>query len=212
MAEKKTFSDFQANLKPPVKNIKVDFTTKDGRRIKYNYASLADLIESVKKPLGDAGMSFTQTMGLHNPINTTSSIFGLTTTLYRDSVIITSSFVPLPDPISMKPQDFASFLTYFRRYSLSCILGIESEDDDDGQVAQAQKEPDKRLAPTFSDDEPLPNFAMTGLIDQIKQMASKKKITAAALKEAGLRLTRKNSSTEMNDDELNTVLNWVKTK
>ncbi len=35
-----------------------------------------------------------------------------------------------------KPQEFGSALTYARRYSLSDIVGIASEEDDDGGVNQ----------------------------------------------------------------------------
>lgn len=122
----------QGAIKAPTKDKKVDFSA-NGRRIQYSYAGLADIIDAIKKPFADNGISFTQVMGF-----TEAGTFCLTTKLYDTTgKVFDSSTVPLPNPVQMKPQDFASYLTYFKRYSLASLVGIESEEDDDAISAQA---------------------------------------------------------------------------
>jgi hypothetical protein len=43
--------------------------------------------------------------------------------------------VPLPD--CADAQKYGSAITYFRRYSIIALLALESEEDDDGQLASA---------------------------------------------------------------------------
>ena len=56
------------------------------------------------------------------------------------------------DPIKMKPvkndpQSIGSAITYAKRYALSAIFGITSDQDDDGNEAtQAKKQPAKQQA------------------------------------------------------------------
>jgi hypothetical protein len=40
-------------------------------------------------------------------------------------------------PHGVKPQEFASAATYYKRIALCALVGIASEDDDDGEVAQS---------------------------------------------------------------------------
>lgn len=49
-------------------------------------------------------------------------------------------------PKSLLPQDVGSAATYLKRYSLSAMLGIVADDDDDANHAQG-KEPVKTIAP-----------------------------------------------------------------
>ena len=52
-----------------------------------------------------------------------------------------------------KPQQMGSAMTYARRYSLAAICGIASEEDDDGNVAQASQ-PANPLTPVNSNGTP----------------------------------------------------------
>src|SRR5690606_11182541 len=103
-------------------NRKVDFTDKNGRRIKYSYADLADVIECVAKPLSDNGLAVSQQLKI------VDGSFGLMTVLMHSSGESIDSWYPLPDPKTLNAQAFGSALTYARRYSLSSIVGISSEE------------------------------------------------------------------------------------
>lgn len=121
-------SKAQKDFKVPKKTQKVDFTDKNGRRVKYNYADLADCIEAVREPLAANGLAITHKLGYQG------QIFGMITTLMHSSGESIDSFYPLPDPyhVSIKPQEFGGALTYGRRYTLTALTGIASEEDIDG--------------------------------------------------------------------------------
>lgn len=127
----------QSKIIPPKKNMKVDFLDKNGRRVKYNYADLAGCIASVKEPLAENGLAVSHIMSRD------ARGFGLTTILFHVSGQSIDSWYPLPDPEKdeIKPQEFGGCLTYARRYSLSSIIGIASEEDVDGDVDGADRKP-----------------------------------------------------------------------
>lgn len=125
----------QGEFKVPVKNKTVDYTDKNGRRVFYKYADLADIIECIKDPMAKNGLSVIHLMEFQK------GIFGIKTKLCHSSGESMSSFHPLPTVGSIRPQEFGSAITYARRYSLSCIVGIASDEDDDGRLANdAQSE------------------------------------------------------------------------
>lgn len=95
------------------------------------YSSLAAVIEAVRKPLTDNGISFTQTtnVGEHG--------FFLETTLLHSSGQWIRSEYPLPQ--NATAQQTGSALTYARRYCLSAITGTAGDEDDDAEQAEKSK-------------------------------------------------------------------------
>jgi ERF superfamily len=100
--------------------------TKDANNpfYKSQYATLDNTLETVKKPLGNAGLSFAQFPDEN----------GLTTILMHESGewIESTYSVPLA---KQDPQGAGSAITYMRRYALGAILGLATEIDDDGNTA-----------------------------------------------------------------------------
>lgn len=125
----------QGVIDPPHKNRTVDFVDNKNRRIKYNYADLADVIESIRKPLAENELAITHRLELRE------SGYGMVTDLIHSSGESVSTWYPLPNPhdADIRPQEFGSALTYARRYSITALVGIASEEDDDGQAAPAAK-------------------------------------------------------------------------
>lgn len=103
---------------------------KDGRAgYSYSYADLSAVIEAIKKPLAEAGISYTQAL-----LPNGTGIL-LKTKLMHSSGQWLASYYPLPT--GQSPQVFGSFLTYARRYSLVALLGVAAaSDDDDGAKAE----------------------------------------------------------------------------
>jgi len=136
-------SKAQSKIEAPPKNKKVDFLDKNNRRVKYNYADLADCISAVREPLSANGLAVSHSIGFFD------GVFGLKTILLHELGGCLESFYPLPDPKkdSIKPQEFGSALTYARRYSLCSLVGIASDDDDDGGTAPETKPPAKKSEP-----------------------------------------------------------------
>ena len=95
---------------------------------KSKYATLDTIWETIRKPLSENGLSIAQTMNLIE----SNSV--LETTLYHTSGEWISG-TQLVNPVKNDPQGLGSAITYARRYSLSAILGLVSDDDDDANVA-----------------------------------------------------------------------------
>jgi hypothetical protein len=92
---------------------------------KYAYTPLDKIVEAVRKPLSDNGLAFVQVTRFEH------GKLWLATVLLHDSGQTIESVYPLPDKTG-DPQAFGSALTYAKRYSLSALLGLVTEDDDDG--------------------------------------------------------------------------------
>lgn len=99
---------------------------------KNKYADLAAVWEAIREPLSKNGLSVTQTI---EPINGIGLY--LRTMLRHASGQWVSSLYPLPQ--AAKAQEFGSALTYGRRYSLSSLVGIAADEDDDANAAQNAK-------------------------------------------------------------------------
>lgn len=111
-------------------------TPKFDGRVKYEgrdfgYASLSAIIDTVRKPLTDVGLWFTQTT------ETNESGIVLSTTLLHTSGQWILSESPI---VSLRPgaQAYGSALTYGKRYALCAILGISAEEDDDGNAGDGK--------------------------------------------------------------------------
>jgi hypothetical protein len=127
----------QAAMKPASMN-------KINPHFKSKYADLASIIESLRKPLTDNGLAFTQTLG-----RDILPEFSLVTTLLHTSGQWLRSEYPLP--VNATPQQMGSALTYARRYSLSAITGTAADEDDDGDKAEVQAKKKPEPEPTYSD-------------------------------------------------------------
>lgn len=102
---------------------------------KSKYATLENVLETIKEPLFNNNFSFAQF-----PSQT-----GLVTILMHTS----GEWIQEEAPLFMKdqsPQGQGSALSYMRRYALSGILGLATEDDD----AEATKPPKTTLKPSIN--------------------------------------------------------------
>lgn len=120
----------QGAFETPRKTRKVDFTDKNGRRVHYTYADLADVIACVRKPLSENRLAVVHRFD-------DDGGFGMETMLMHESGESLCTWYPLPAPHQVQPKEFGSAITYARRYALSALLGIASEEDDDGDDAPA---------------------------------------------------------------------------
>lgn len=106
---------------------------------KSKYTPLHDIINHVRPILAKHGLSVFQ-----NPAGDGDRVVITTLLMHTSGEWIET------DPLVMKaekitPQGAGAVITYGRRYSLSAVLGIASEDDDDGNSAEGKapaKQPD----------------------------------------------------------------------
>ncbi len=94
---------------------------------KSKYATLDTIWETIRRLLSENGLSVTQTMGMleGNPPMTL-----LETTLCHTSGEWISG-TQIVNPVKNDPQSLGSAISYARRYSLSAILGLVADEDDD---------------------------------------------------------------------------------
>lgn len=100
---------------------------KDNPFFKSKYADLSSVVQAVKEPFANNGLSYVQF-----PIHDGDRV-GVETILMHDSgEFLTGSFTV--KATKQDAQGAGSVLTYCRRYSLQALAGIPS-DDDDGNAA-----------------------------------------------------------------------------
>ena len=127
--QSETTADLSASLAKAQAQMKAAAFNKVNPHFKNKYADLASVLDAIRKPLADNGLSVTQTTEIRE------GGFVLVTTLRHASGQWIGSEYPLP--MGAKPQELGSALTYARRYSLSAIACIAADDDDDAEAAQA---------------------------------------------------------------------------
>jgi hypothetical protein len=106
---------------------------------KSKYADLASVRDAVTPALAKNGIAVIQMTG-----EADGKMIVCTRLIHSSGQWIESSYPIIND--TNKPQAMGSALSYARRYSLSAICNIASEDDDDANEAQehGRKDPDMR--------------------------------------------------------------------
>ena len=130
---------FQANIGKVKKEATNPF-------FKSKYASLANILDVIQKPLADAGLSFCQLPDEEC----------LTTILMHDSGEWIEATYCMPVAKLNDPQAMGSAITYARRYALGSILGLNIDEDDDGEKAMQRNQPQEK-----PQEKPFINPAMT---------------------------------------------------
>jgi hypothetical protein len=97
---------------------------------KSKYASLNDILNVIRQPLAENGLSFVQFP---------KGKYGLETMLLHVSGEWLSESYEM-QPIKNDPQGAGSVITYQRRYALGAILGLNIDEDDDGNKASVKDE------------------------------------------------------------------------
>lgn len=111
----------------------VEVRTTTGATYRFRYATLAGILSVVRPVLAKHGLAVTQCLKEGH----------LVTMLCHAAGAHIESSMALAIKDGMKQQEIGSVLTYARRYSLSSILGVVGEDDDDGNAADGNTVKDK---------------------------------------------------------------------
>lgn len=97
------------------------------------YAPLHEVINVIREPLAKNGLSYIQSTSTYDKNVTVTTLL-----MHESGEFIESEPLSLPglqvtkSGKELTPQGVGSAITYGRRYSLTAILGIASEDDTDG--------------------------------------------------------------------------------
>lgn len=116
-------AEAQAELSPAVKNAQ-------NPHLKNRYADIAAVYEAIRETLPKHGLAVSQMVLPHD-----SKARVRTLLMHKSGQWIASECL-MPIDGRGGPQGMGSAITYARRYSLSAIVGVVSEDDDDAEAAQ----------------------------------------------------------------------------
>ena len=98
---------------------------------KSKYADLSSVLDATRGPLSANGLAVIQTM------TATERGMVLRSTLAHSSGQWIATEYPLP--VTQRPHEMGSALTYARRYSLAALICNSADEDDDGNVAMTAK-------------------------------------------------------------------------
>ena len=104
--------------------------------LRNKYADLNAIYEAARETLAKHGLAVVQTM---QPTDG-GKAHVRTTLLHKSGEWIAGELV-MPLDRNGGPQGMGSAITYARRYSLSAIIGIVTEEDDDAEAAQGRGKP-----------------------------------------------------------------------
>ena len=137
----KAFAKMQKELEQPFKNANNPF-------FKSKYVPLENVVDSITRASSKHGLSFTQFPSSDENGNVTVG----TMVMHESGEWIEYDPICLK-PVKNDPQAVGSAITYAKRYALSAIFGITSDNDDDGNEAMqlgkaASKTIQKKQVPT----------------------------------------------------------------
>ena len=135
----KAFAKTQQEMKQPLKDANNPF-------FKSKYVPLENVVEAITESASKNGLSFTQFPSSDEDGNVTVG------TLVMHSSGEWIEYDPIKmKPVKNDPQSIGSAITYAKRYALSAIFGITSDQDDDGNEATQTK----KQAPAKKKDDPV---------------------------------------------------------
>lgn len=167
---------FQGECPKIEKECTVRVATRSGGSYSFQYASLDNILDKVRPILAKNGLSITQltdssgsltTLLLHKSGQYIGSNIKITGAKLRDSGAGSDG---------TSPQEYGSAITYMRRYSVTSLLGLSTEDDEDGNLASGNTA-EKYTAPTKWLNQNTPEWeqAVTDLKYSNKTLADIKK-------------------------------------
>jgi hypothetical protein len=117
---------FQSQLKPVSKESENPF-------FKSSYADLSTILQSVMPILSANGLAVVQ------PMKVQEGVTILATNIIHESGEMLTSEMILPSHAD--PQKYGALITYYKRYQLQAMLGINTEEDDDGNSVSNSYKP-----------------------------------------------------------------------
>jgi hypothetical protein len=121
-------------LIPPVKRDQEARIDAIKGSYKYRYAELCSVLDAIRVPLASHGLSVTSI-----PVHDDHGLTLRTVLLHTSGQFLAGEFPILCD--LSRPQVVGSWITYARRYSISALVGVATEDDD---AATAMQQPPRR--------------------------------------------------------------------
>lgn len=116
-----------------VPNFSTDETANAGSRT-YRYLNLATLLKNIKPIFEKHGIAFSQKVTFNSAVDGRQTLGTVETIIFDENEQQTVCAYPFF--VTGDPQQVGSAITYARRYSLTTVLGIFPDKDDDGGYAK----------------------------------------------------------------------------
>ena len=116
-----------------VPNFSTDLTANAGSRT-YRYLNLSTLLKNIKPIFEKHGIAFSQKVTFNSPGDGRQILGTVETIIFDENEQQTVCSYPFF--VTGDPQQVGSAITYARRYSLTTVLGIFPDKDDDGGYAK----------------------------------------------------------------------------
>jgi hypothetical protein len=133
----------QAEIKTVVKD-------RTNPHFKNRYATLDAIMETVRPVLAKHGLSIVQGCTIPSEVDGRLTGFAVETMVLHASGEFLSNMVFMP-LAKQSAQDAGSALTYGRRYGVSALLSLATDDDDDGEQAVAPTRQATKPAPAAAE-------------------------------------------------------------
>lgn len=160
----KALAKFQSEVKQPLKDA-------DNPFFKSKYVPLESVVESITDIAPNHGLSFVQWA-----LNDEQGRVGVATMVMHES----GEFLEF-DPVFMDaekktPQGAGSLITYLKRYSLSAVFGITSDQDDDANESSGNNQKGKQQS-FHTEGKPISSKQVGLIKTQAKKIAKAKNKT-----------------------------------
>lgn len=166
----------QAKIEAVSQNREVEVKMKSGGKYSYSYATLANILHTIREPLTANGLWYTQYVRDGEMI---------TRVFHKSGQWMETGIIPIPD-MKGAPADVGGIISFFKRYSLSEAMGLATEEDnaaeqgEDRQVnfharGTARQQPvQQQMNHTPATPEPEEGWAAwaRGFIDKVNDAAS----------------------------------------
>ena len=189
----KAMAQFQSEVKNPANTANNPFFNS-------KYAPLNDVLNLVRPILTKHGLSV-----LQSPSGDGEHIAVTTLIIHESGEWIES------DPLTLRAdkataQGAGSAITYARRYALSAMLGISSEDDDDGNYASStDMQNDKKTSHTNATEQK----ATKAQLNKIFAEANRHNLSSDVMKELIADRYKKSSSKELTKTEASDLIEFL---
>lgn len=172
---------------------------------KSKYAPLEEVLNTVRPILAKNGLSIIQAP------SSEGEYISITTTLIHES----GEWIEFA-PLNLKTdkntaQGAGSAITYARRYAISAILGIASEEDDDGNIAEPKVAPKTKPATPSkaNNSKPISNLASEKQLGFIYKLVKDKEYGAESISKYIKTMYEKDNSKELTKQEASELIEML---
>lgn len=123
---------------------------------KSKYASLEEVIETVRAEAGKVGLTFTQLINFDEAYEDAKPVMYVTTIVMHESGEFVKGRTPILTKDPADPQKMGSGITYAKRYGLQSAFGLPSEDDDGNSASMPNPKVTKVKSIKIDNDGRLP--------------------------------------------------------